>query len=129
MCASAAGRSPADAAPTAEITDAAASVSVDGVRSSLRSLRGTATADVVVRTDASPLGPHSAVPVLDYAVTPGEWVASLIELVGAPRTAAVGHAGDLHLDVDALTAVVTWPDGLVTSSRLTDPRHATTANR
>lgn len=109
--------------PEARVGDAAASVCVDGLHSGLRSLRGAAVADVVVRSDASPLGLVAAVPVLDYPAIPGEWVASLVEL--SRPASADGRAAALRIHVDPLSAIVTWPDGIVTTSELATPRKDT----
>ncbi|GAA1980320.1 DUF2264 domain-containing protein [Microbacterium pumilum] len=113
--------------PLAHTAAATAGVSVDGLRSGIRSLRGAASAEVVVRPAASPLGAVSSVPVLDYAVAPGEWVSALIELTADPAVVARALSADLAFDLPSLTAVVTWPDGVVTRSRLIDLRESETA--
>ena len=84
----------------------------------LAPLLGDARADVVVRRDASPLGPESAVPTLEYAVEIGVWIAALVELRGVPASAPTASL-DLDLDEDGV-AVVSWPDGVLTTSRLFD---------
>ena len=86
-------------------------------------LLGDARADVVVRRDASPLGPESAVPTLEYAVVPGDWVAALVELRGVPTpppTASLDLDLDLELELDAGVAVVRWPDDVLTTTRIFD---------
>jgi hypothetical protein len=78
-------------------------------------LLGDARADVVVRRDASPLGPESAVPTLEFGVRPGTWIAALVELRGV-------RASEPTASVDLLdgVAAVRWPDGVLTTSRLFD---------
>ena len=68
----------------------------------------------------------SAVPVLEFPVEVGVWVAALVELRGddAPLPRAV-----LHLDESAGEATVEWPDGVRTASRLLNSDPATAADR
>ncbi len=108
-------------APTAVVAPLEAVVSTERLRSSIRSVLGDGTAATASRRDASPLGADAVVPYIDYPLAPGEWVATLVELSGAP--AAATHDVSLSLDErdGATTVTATWPDGLVTMSRLEDP--------
>jgi hypothetical protein len=107
-------------APKPSIEGPAASVATDRLRSSIRSLLGNGTPATASRHDASPLGTDAVVPYIDYPLAAGEWVATLVELSGAPAAMS-----DVSVSLDgrdgAVTATVTWPDGLATKSRLTDP--------
>jgi hypothetical protein len=76
-----------------------------------------------VRDDANPLGPRSRVPWVDLPVRPGTWVAALVVVRGPahgsdarPPAARVEEPGDG--DPTAPTAVVDWPDGARTTTRL-----------
>lgn len=99
-----------------EVSDAAR-IEDGTLRSSLIPLVGRATATLITRGDASPLGPVACTPVLTFALHPGEWSATLVELAGH-------HAGTeapsaiLSMDGDVLTVAATWPDGLVTTTDL-----------
>jgi hypothetical protein len=106
----------AGAAPETDTWSAGASASCDGISSRLTVLEGAGLAGLQTRTDASPLGAVAAIPTLTYPVIVGAWTASLIELSGAPASAgaAVVELGD--------AAVVAWPDGLTTTTPLTDVR-------
>ena len=77
-------------------------------------------ASIASRRDASPLGADAVVPYLDHPLAAGEWVVALVELSGAP--AASTHDASVSLDErdGAITVTATWPDGLVTKSRLAD---------
>ena len=103
-----------------------ARATADGLTSTLVPLLGDALGSVVERPDASPLGAHSAVPVLEFSVEVGVWVAALVELRGddAPLPRAV-----LHVDASAGEATVEWPDGVRTASRLLNSDPATAADR
>ena len=109
------------------VTDDTAIARAGDVTSSLRSLLGKGQADVQGRTDASPLGRASAVPVLDYPAVVGIWNAALVGLSEAAGDATAlldltEHPGELAL-------TVTWPDGLTTTSHLTDPRFVSMTDR
>ncbi|MCS0499930.1 DUF2264 domain-containing protein [Protaetiibacter mangrovi] len=111
----------ADAIGSAE----GARVTAGALTSTLVPLGGEARADVVVRSDASPLGGASAVPVLDYRAEVGTWIATLVELRGVPAPAPTAS-----VDIDADGQVtVRWPDGVRTASRLLDSGSAMAADR
>ncbi|KQR25767.1 DUF2264 domain-containing protein [Microbacterium sp. Leaf151] len=97
------------------------------VRSSLVALHAEARARIEHRVDASPLGPRSAVPVAEHPLLVGEWLHALIGLAAdddAPSalSASVEHDGT-HL------VTITWPDGTVTTSRLTQTGITAVASR
>ena len=108
--------------PASHVQGAEAVVSTDRLRSGIRSLLGEGIAATASRRDASPLGADAVVPHIDYPLASGEWVATLVELSGAPA-AATTHEVSVSLDErdGATTVTATWPDGLVTMSRLADP--------
>ncbi|MDR1265911.1 MAG: DUF2264 domain-containing protein [Propionibacteriaceae bacterium] len=83
--------------------------------SSLVPLTAGGRAGTMVRADASPLGGPTQIPHLDYPVRPGAWTWVLIGLVPAPTP------GPVSLTTDDAVAVITWPDGIVTRSRLPLP--------
>lgn len=107
--------------PATDIDGREAVVRTVRLRSAIRSLRGAGTAATASRHDASPLGADAVVPYLDHPLAAGEWVVALVELSGAP--AASTHVASVSLEErdEAITVTVTWPDGLVTKSRLADP--------
>jgi len=108
-------------APATNVSGLEAVVTSGPLRSGIRSVLGDGTASTVSRRDASPLGSDAVVPYLDHPVAAGEWVIALVELSGAP--AATGHDVSVSLGEHdgTTTATATWPDGLVTMSRLADP--------
>jgi hypothetical protein len=85
----------------------------DGLESRLEPLIGEWTASTVERAGASPRGEHSWVPVLDAAADAGNWRAVLVTLRGDRR----GAATDATVTLDGETAVVRWPDGVVTRTQ------------
>ena len=105
--------------------DACATVTTGSQFSSIRSLRGDASASNVVRTDASPLGSTATVPVLEYPVVLGDWAVSIVELSGAP----IHTTSTPTVELDGPVVTVTWPDGQITTSHLADPRPAAAADR
>ena len=110
---------------TTRADESTATVSAGTQFSSIRSLRGDASAHLVVRTDASPLGPTATVPVLEYPVFVGEWAVAIVELSGAP----IHTVSTPSVDIDGSVVVVTWPDGQRTTTHLPDPRPAAAADR
>jgi hypothetical protein len=114
--------------PKGEVTDAAASVSADGIASGIHSLSSGSAARVLTRSDASPLGPVSSVPVLEYRVAAGDELVTLVTLTGDAAALAAVERGAVERGGDGSLAV-TWPDGVTTTSRLTDPRTADGAAR
>lgn len=91
--------------------------------SRIRLLRGDGRAAIAERKDASPLGDVALVPYLDFSVAPGIWVATLI---GLGAKLSDGLAG---LDLQANRAVVTWPDGSITTTSLIDFRNVASTDR
>jgi hypothetical protein len=111
------------AGPSRSIVDAIeATVLGSRLRSRLVALSANATAGVAEYEDASPLGPGVRVPWLEHSVWVGAWVATLVELAG--RDATVGRrAANASVDADGsgrLTAWVRWPDGLHTSTQISE---------
>ncbi|MFP7761383.1 DUF2264 domain-containing protein [Marisediminicola sp. LYQ85] len=118
----------------ASAENASAEARCGAVRSRIRSLpvgslpvgaTDDARGAIIRRADASPLGPDSAVPVLELPVTVGAWTASLIELSGIDRVEVTDTGVDL---VDGV-ATITWPDGAVTTGRIPTPGPAEAADR
>lgn len=111
-------------APVVEAGAASASATLAGRISAITALTPEGAASVIVREDASPLGTHAAVPVVDHALQTGVWIASLVTLAGS-----AGTPDSALVDVAGHTAFVTWPDGVVTTTRLIDHRPAAGADR
>jgi hypothetical protein len=72
------------------------------------------------RTDASPLGPEAAVPVVVVTPHEGDVLAVAVLLSGAAEQSASAPV----LEIDADRADVVWPDGLRTTHRLAPSEHA-----
>lgn len=104
------------AAAAGDVVRGSARAAAGRLTSTIVPLLGAADARVIVRRDASPLGPESAVPVLELSAEPGAWVAVLVELRG---TAAEAPTASVDRDADGVWSV-TWPDGVRTASRLHD---------
>ena len=98
--------------------DGAATVTSAGRTSTLATVAGEARSAVVTRADASPLGDPAHVPTLSYPVRVGVWVAALVGLSGAGSTQGERCRAELVGRDGGLDAVVTWPDGVRTSSHL-----------
>lgn len=96
------------------VTADAASARVGALTSRIVPLTPGLTPGIERRTDASPLGPDAAVPVVEAAPRAGDVhaVAVLLERAATPASAPV-------LEIDGDSARIVWPDGLRTSSRLT----------
>ncbi|MCK0117777.1 DUF2264 domain-containing protein [Isoptericola sp. S6320L] len=114
---------PDGAAPVTLRVSGWPTVAGDGLDSRLEPLVGDWTAGTLERDGASPLGEHARVPVLDAAVEPGRRLAVLLTLRGtapdpvpAPDLTAADDPATLTLD--GTDAVVRWPDGVTTSTRL-----------
>jgi len=116
-------------APTNSGTDDEARSSVGTLSSGIRSLIGTGVPTVAIRPDATPLAGVTAVPAIDYPVVVGEWIAVIVELTGVEPVTQVDPTLQLIVDGSSCTAAITWPDGVHTSSRLTDHRTAARAER
>ena len=112
-------------------TDASAVAAAKGLRSGIRPLLGQGEPRIEMRRDASPLGAEAAVPVVEYPVVVGDWVATLVELTGAPLANAADAHSSVAVSADGpqTTVSVTWPDGTATTSRLAHPGEAPGANR
>lgn len=106
---------------TASLTSAhgAPAVTCGDLTSNLASVVGEARSAVVTRPAAGPLGDPSHVPTLSYPVRVGAWVAALVGLSGAGSTQDERCRAELIELAGSLDAVVTWPDGVRTSNRLT----------
>ncbi|MGK3951814.1 DUF2264 domain-containing protein [Microbacterium sp. I2] len=111
--------------------DASAAAVANGLRSGIRPLLGQGELRIELRRDASPLGGEAAVPVVEYPVSVGEWIATLVELTGAPPADAADAEASVALRADGpqTTVSVTWPDGTATTSRLAHPGEAPGAIR
>ncbi|WKK72332.1 DUF2264 domain-containing protein [Rathayibacter oskolensis] len=105
------------------VDGATASVRAGGRISAITRIGADASAGIVERDGASPLGPRVAVPVLSLPVIVGESVAALITLTGA-EARATGPALTAVVHDDGLSVSATWPDGLVTEHRLADSGRA-----
>ncbi len=112
-------------APTSASAADSASTVANGRTSGIRSLVAGGAASVVTRDDASPLGVHAAVPVVEHPVQVGGLTVTLVWLDGA----AVGDPESTTVDIADHTASVTWPDGVATATRLIDHRPAMAADR
>ncbi|QIG41102.1 DUF2264 domain-containing protein [Microbacterium sp. 4R-513] len=99
------------------VTDAAASVTTHRLASAIRPLLGAGAPSVEVRADSTPLGADAGVPVVTFPAVPGERVAVIVELSGAPA-----DLGAAQLAMESGEARITWPDGVVTTTPLPDPR-------
>jgi hypothetical protein len=88
------------------------------ITSALRGLTTGTTARTVTRTDASPLGASTAVPVLDAPVEVGTWAAAHLTLAGADHTPSTTTGVEL---TDELAAI-TWSDGAHSTVDLTNYR-------
>jgi len=107
--------------PAGEAEGVEAVVRTGRLRSGIRSLLGSGTAGIASRRDASPLGADAVVPYIEHPLAAGEWVAALVELAGLPAVSAVQPSVSLDERDGETTVTATWPDGLVTTSRLADP--------
>ena len=116
-------------APTTAGTDDEARSSVGTLTSGIRSVIGTGVPAVAIRPDATPLAGVTAVPVIDYPVVVGEWIAVVVELTGVDPVRQADPAMQVMADGEHWAAEITWPDGAHTSSRLTDHRTAARAER
>ncbi|WP_258065832.1 DUF2264 domain-containing protein [Pseudoclavibacter sp. RFBA6] len=88
------------------------------ITSALRGLTAGTTARTVTRTDASPLGASTAVPVLDAPVETGTWAAAHLTLAGADHTPSLTTGVDLTHEL----AAITWSDGAHSTVDLTNYR-------
>ncbi|PPF43636.1 hypothetical protein C5B85_13150 [Pseudoclavibacter sp. AY1F1] len=88
------------------------------ITSALRGLTVGTTARTVTRTDASPLGASTAVPVLDAPVEVGTWAAAHLTLAGADHTPSITTGVEF---TDELAAI-TWSDGARSTVDLTNYR-------
>lgn len=113
--------------PTHGTDTGAAEARVDGRVSGIRALTADATSHVMVRRDASPLGPLAVVPVLTWDVEVGVPFAALVTLTGDTTVDDTGAS--LEIQGDEPVAVVTWPDGRCTRTPLTDSGASRWAHR
>ncbi|HEY0216036.1 MAG TPA: DUF2264 domain-containing protein, partial [Cellulomonas sp.] len=87
------------------------------VRGAVVALHGWDRAVVVHRDDATPVGRHATVGVLQTPVTPG-WSACAVGLAAGDGRATLDHAPEVTLTADR--AHIAWPDGTVTPVALPD---------
>ncbi|WP_345801379.1 DUF2264 domain-containing protein [Microbacterium sp. AZCO] len=99
------------------VRDATARAATVRLGSGIHPLLGEGSASVEERADSTPLGVSASVPVVSFPAVAGERVAVIVELAG---TAA--DLGAAALEEIAGEARVTWPDGVVTTTPLPDPR-------
>lgn len=105
--------------PGASVLPEGDGVTSGGVTSTLRALVGAGRPAVTSRQGASPLGDPAHVPTLTFPVRVGAWVAALVGLSGAVPTHEERTSRAELLERDGgLDAVVTWPDGVRTSTHL-----------
>lgn len=98
-------------------SDGAAVTRGGGLVSAVRAVLGSAAAGIEERRDVSPLGPVSVVPWLTRRPQPGVWTADLVTLAGADAFIPGGPcSAAVHPLVDGISASVTWPDGVSTTS-------------
>jgi hypothetical protein len=95
----------------------------DGLESAVVPLvpaAGEAASGETFRDGASPLGPHSNVPWVEVPARPGSWVAAIVTLRGTTHGPDARPPAARLDDTDAAvpTAVVDWPDGARTTTRL-----------
>jgi len=107
-----------------EAADGAAIVRRGALTSAIVAVGMPARARVETRHEASPLGDVASVPVIETDAAADVWRAALVTLDGAGAAST-----PLSLTLDGLDAVVTWPDGVRTRSRLIDSRTAPDADR
>ncbi|MCL2595084.1 MAG: DUF2264 domain-containing protein [Promicromonosporaceae bacterium] len=91
-------------------------VTGDGLTSRIESLLGEGQAEIIRREQCSPLGPGALVPALTFSARPGRWVAAVVTLTGA-EVPVEPVSLDITNDANP-AAVVTWPDGKTTRTRL-----------
>ncbi|WP_407320039.1 DUF2264 domain-containing protein [Isoptericola halotolerans] len=104
------------AAPVALRLTGWPTVDGDGLDSRLAPLVGSWTGGTATRDGASPLGDGARVPSLDGAVEPGRWLAALLTLRRTTPDPAAEQPATCTLD--GTDAVVRWPDGVTTTTRL-----------
>jgi hypothetical protein len=106
-------------------SDRAATVTGNGITSHVALLvpdspaRPELTSGIDIHEDAGPLGNPVRVPWLDHSVRPGAWIVALVQLSrGEPADVAQTCRARLGVLDGALDAQVTWPDGVLTGTRL-----------
>lgn len=104
-----------------QVSEGAAASAIRGdLVSRIADPTGAATATVVLREDASPLGPVAAVPVLEFPVRPGDWATAVLDLTRDDQP--VGAPADVRIPESGSTVTVTWPDGVTTDTEIEDIR-------
>jgi hypothetical protein len=116
--------------PTGEAVGDIARTTLAELTSETRGLVANQSGRIETRHSASPLGVASAVPLLETPAAQGATVAALISLTGAGTPAAthnptftLTHGGGQRV------ADVLWPDGVHTTTPLTESRIAGQAKR
>lgn len=102
--------------PRAGVSEVSAYAASGKLTSAVYALTDGAVADVVVRSDATPLGPVTAVPTLEFPCTVGGWIAVGVQLTGNQPEEPPA------LDLDENHYTITWPDGKQTSGHIPDSR-------
>ena len=116
---------PLAAATRDEITTIGASIKTQQLSSRLLPVLGQADEDISIKSDASPLGSVAVTPLLTFGISVGSWVGALVELTREATDSTCKVT--CQEDTDVLTVEVVWPDGLTTSTQLTNSRRASVA--
>jgi hypothetical protein len=107
--------------PHVDLAGAEVTVSDSRLRSRLVALSAQARAGVAEHSDASPLGRDARTPWLDHPAQVGVWAPVLVELDATDGRQYV--PATVSIDTDAagiLTVHARWPDGLQTTTRITE---------
>ena len=96
--------------------------------SRIADVSGHGVARLQSRQNASPLGSATLVPIVEYPVAVGQWVATLVELSGRASATELALPTKVSID-DANVVTVVWPDGETTTSTIKDSGVAPAAIR
>lgn len=99
---------------------AQAAAHTDRLFSRITDVTGGGTSRLQSRSNASPIGDSTLVPVVEYPVVTGQWVTTLVELSGR-ASASPSLAATVAIDENANVSV-TWPDSTLTTSALSITR-------
>jgi hypothetical protein len=108
-------------AVSGSVSETGAEVRTAREASAIRSLMGAGpvVARVVERPGSGPLGDESMVPVLEREARIGEWAAALLTLTrpgsAADESAAASTTIEVSAEGGAVTARISWPDGVRTA--------------
>lgn len=101
------------------MTDEGISSANDALTTRLTALTHDGVMGIDHREDATPLAPRTSTPHITFPARENQWHATLVELSAATM---VGEANLSTESSDSTTVFhVTWPDGALTSIRLTQP--------